>query len=390
MATENDINTLLQQLDISEELLRFNTTIENDITKNSGKVIYSYNNMIIASEISDEYYTELAKNPLIESIYVVPLKRYGDIDTKLIDQLDITKIQVAIFGTSETNDTSGNNGTSGINGTSGGSGSSGNQSGSNVVPPVVGVKPIITSSLIITGLTVNTLFTYKIVASGTTPITYQMTPHINGPVSIEGDTIKGMSVLYGKFNIEIKAINAYGMDTKSLIIRVPNPPRITSSLSTTGATGTNYSYQLTANAAVTYWFSGVASISGLTANTNTGIISGTPAKPGRYSIAMSVSNSDGVDYKNMMLNVAGVKPIITSSSIAEGNKGIPFYYQIWCTGVPTPTFNIVGSLPNGLSFKTNYIDGTPTEICKKSVLMQASNSEGSTTRNLVIEIRKST
>jgi hypothetical protein len=365
MATENDINTLIQQLDISEELLKFNSAIENDITLNNGKIVYSFNNMIIASEISDEYYTELAKNPLIESIYVVPLKRYGDINTKLIDQLDITKIKIL-------NENSRNK-----------------WSGSSVIPPIVGIKPIITSSLIITGLTVNTLFTYKIVTSGTTPITYQMTPHINGTISLDGDIIKGMVASYGKSNIEIKAINAYGMDTKSLIINVLNPPRITSSLSTTGTTVSYYSYQLSANTSnnVTYWFSGVDSISGLTANSITGVISGTPAKPGRYSIAMSVSNSDGVDYKTMVLNVAGIKPIITSSSSAIGTKGCNFDYIITGIGAPAPTYSITGSLPNGLSFVTDSIVGIPTQACVKHVVINATNSEGTSTRNLEIKIK---
>ena len=63
MATEIDITTLIEQLNLSQEILMFNSAIEEDILKNSGKIVYSYNNMIIASEISDEYYNELAKNP---------------------------------------------------------------------------------------------------------------------------------------------------------------------------------------------------------------------------------------------------------------------------------------------------------------------------------------
>ena len=51
MATEIDITTLIEQLNLSQEILMFNSAIEEDILKNSGKIVYSYNNMIIASEI---------------------------------------------------------------------------------------------------------------------------------------------------------------------------------------------------------------------------------------------------------------------------------------------------------------------------------------------------
>lgn len=89
---ENNITALIEELNMTNLLIRTNNEVEDNIIKNGGKVLYSYNNMIIASEISDTYYTELAKNPNVENLYTVPLKRYGNIDSNLINQIDATKI----------------------------------------------------------------------------------------------------------------------------------------------------------------------------------------------------------------------------------------------------------------------------------------------------------
>lgn len=87
-----NINELIDLLNISDTILRYNSSIEYDINKNGGTVIYSYNNIIIASEISEELYNELQKNPYIDYIESLPLKKYGEVDISLIDQFDTSKI----------------------------------------------------------------------------------------------------------------------------------------------------------------------------------------------------------------------------------------------------------------------------------------------------------
>jgi len=106
-----NLDDLIKLLNASDTILRYNSSIEDSINKNGGTVIYSYNNVIIASEISEPLYITLKNNPYIEYIESLPLKKYGDVDTGLIDQLDISKVFIG--------ETINANGTIGMDGTSG-------------------------------------------------------------------------------------------------------------------------------------------------------------------------------------------------------------------------------------------------------------------------------
>jgi len=90
--TELNIEKILETINISSDILSYNASIIDSIQQNSGIVIYSYNNIIIASNISDELLNELQKNPNIEYIQNLPLQKYGSIDYSLINQLDIENL----------------------------------------------------------------------------------------------------------------------------------------------------------------------------------------------------------------------------------------------------------------------------------------------------------
>src|SRR2546426_9066921 len=69
-------------------------------------------------------------------------------------------------------------------------------------------------------------------------------------------------------------------------------PKITSATTRSGNAGVADSYQITADQVITTW--GAAGLPpGLTVNTATGLISGTPTTPGTYSVALSATNANG-------------------------------------------------------------------------------------------------
>lgn len=76
---EEEVDELIKMLDLSGEILTCSVEIEDLISKNGGTIIYTYDNIIVASEISDNLYSELKKNPNIEYIQDLPLKRYGEV-----------------------------------------------------------------------------------------------------------------------------------------------------------------------------------------------------------------------------------------------------------------------------------------------------------------------
>lgn len=90
--TELSIEKILEMINISNDILSYNSSIIDSIQQNSGVVLYSYNNIIIASNISDEFLNELQKNPNIEYIQNLPLQKYGSVDYSLINQLDIQNL----------------------------------------------------------------------------------------------------------------------------------------------------------------------------------------------------------------------------------------------------------------------------------------------------------
>src|SRR5204863_311449 len=72
----------------------------------------------------------------------------------------------------------------------------------------------------------------------------------------------------------------------------PTPPAITSATSASGTAGSAFSYQISAtNSPTSYGASGLPG--GLSVNTATGLISGTPTAAGTSSVVLSATNSAG-------------------------------------------------------------------------------------------------
>jgi hypothetical protein len=80
-------------------------------------------------------------------------------------------------------------------------------------------------------------------------------------------------------------------------------PKITSPTSDSAIVGVPYSYRITADQPITTW--GAAPMPpGLTVNTATGLISGTPTTPNTYSITLSATNANGTGTATLTLTVS--------------------------------------------------------------------------------------
>ncbi|MFM6128063.1 MAG: putative Ig domain-containing protein, partial [Sphaerospermopsis kisseleviana] len=142
----------------------------------------------------------------------------------------------------------------------------------------------------------------------------QVVPAANGTVSVDITREQGT---YGH-------LNAMAI---SIISSVPTTPSITSALTATATGGSFFSYQITANSSPTsYDATGLPS--GLSINTTTGLISGTPSQNGVFNVTLSATNAGGPVSATLVLTVTATIPVITSSSSASGVAGFPFQYQI--------------------------------------------------------------
>ena len=166
----------------------------------------------------------------------------------------------------------------------------------------------------------------------------------------------------------------------------PAAPSITSSTTASGTAGTSFTYQITAtNTPTSYGATGLPA--GLTVNTSTGAISGTPTGAGTSTVTLSATNATGPGTATLTITIAGVTaPTITSSTTASGTAGTSFTYQITATNSPT-SYGATG-LPAGLTVNTSTgaISGTPTGAGGWTVTLSATNGGGTGTATLTITI----
>lgn len=250
-----------------------------------------------------------------------------------------------------------------------------------------GTPPTITSSLTATA-NVNQAFSYTITASGTSPITYT-TGSLPEGLTLSGDVISGAPTASGSYTITLTATNSAGSDSKDLVLTVNGaiiPPEITSELTATGTVGTQFNYTITATGTDPITYNVTNLPAGLTYGGGTAI-SGTPTLAGTTNVTLTATNEGGADTKILVITInEGIQaPVITSSLTASGTVNQNFTYTITATGTTPITYNAT-NLPDGLTFSDNAITGIPTSVQTTNVILTASNSGGSDTKTLVINI----
>ncbi len=169
---------------------------------------------------------------------------------------------------------------------------------------------------------------------------------------------------------------------------LPAVPIITSDFFVTGNVGQKLTYQITAdNTPASYGAEGIPP--GLTLDTSTGIITGTPNKSGTFAATVSATNAGGTGTHTVTFTINPPAPVITSPGTATGHIGDPFFYQITATNTPTNGAPYGASnLPPGLkvSAVTGVISGTPTLEGIYPSIISVTNISGTTTKNLTITI----
>jgi hypothetical protein len=104
--------------------------------------------------------------------------------------------------------------------------------------------------------------------------------------------------------------------------------------------------------------------SGLTLNSSTGRITGAADTVGTYPFRIRVVNGIGNgDTSRTQTIVVATVPAVTFDDIeTEAYLGVAFDQRPTFSGYPSPTYSITGSLPEGVTLKSNgQVSGTPTE-----------------------------
>jgi uncharacterized delta-60 repeat protein len=135
-----------------------------------------------------------------------------------------------------------------------------------------------------------------------------------------------------------------------------------------------------------------AAPAGLTFNTTTGLLSGTPTEvAAATAYTITATNTSGTAQRTFTLTVGPIAPAFTLSSSSESrtvNTAISGY-TISSTGGTIASYAISPAAPAGLTFNTTtgLLSGTPTEVAASTAYtITATNATSSTTQTFTLTV----
>lgn len=180
-------------------------------------------------------------------------------------------------------------------------------------------------------------------------------------------------------------IKIFGAPTTS----ITDPPSFSHAATSSGTVEANFNFQVLADKGANS-FTAANLPPGLSINRTTGLISGTPTTEGTFSVELTASNAIGTSNGAVIISIEAripTPPVISGATSASGISELPFSYQIESSH--SPTSYQANPLPPGLTLNpgSGLISGSPTTVGSTSVTLTASNSDGSDSASLLINIQ---
>jgi large repetitive protein len=217
--------------------------------------------------------------------------------------------------------------------------------------------------------TVGTNSTFTVTATGSPTPTLEGNGLLPNGVSFDDATglLSGMPLpgTGGTYNLTFAALNGVKPNAiQNFVLIVDEAPSITSTNGATFAVGTNGSFTVTAKGFPAPTFSESGTLpAGLTFNSSTGVLSGTPqaGTGGTFPLVFTASNGVGTVATQQFTLIVDTAPKFTSVNSTTFTVGTPGTFTVTATGMPAPTLEGNGILPNGVVFDdgTGLLSGTP-------------------------------
>ncbi len=188
-----------------------------------------------------------------------------------------------------------------------------------------------------------------------------------------------------------------GVAVRSSSVKILQAPVFTSSASATfvvGSPGT-FTFAVSGIPASTFSIS-PALPSGLSLNSATGIMSGTPAAGtgGVYALTVSATNGVSPDATQSFTLIINESPSITSAYTAAFTVGVPGSFQVTASGYPAPAISETTALPSGITYNpaTQTLSGTPApgtaQLNPYMFNFTATNSAGTSSQAFELSIQQ--
>jgi choice-of-anchor A domain-containing protein len=215
------------------------------------------------------------------------------------------------------------------------------------------------------------------VTGGTAPYTYSIVGTLPDGLALNTSTgaITGTPTASGTVSVQVKDAN--GATGAACGITINAPLSVACAAVTTGTVGVLFnSGPMTVNGGLApYSYSIVGTLpAGLTLNTSTGAITGTPTASGTFSVKVTDANGATGTACAIIINA----PLsVTCATATTGVVGVAFNSgpMTVTAGAAPYTYSIVGTLPAGLALDTSTgaITGTPTASGTFSVKVTDAN-----------------
>lgn len=236
----------------------------------------------------------------------------------------------------------------------------------------------------------NVAYSYQLVGAGE-EVTYAITKgSLPEGIALNTTTgiISGTTSVVGNFDLTITKTNESGEASKSFTLSsLLVAPVIKTNWDMPDAyLDTYYELANTATGEEIVW-SATGLANGMSIDPDTGIISGTPISTSNSYISVTATNNGGSSTVSLLFTVYNQLPVITTTSIPNGEVGKPYSEQIVAIGVNV-RYSVSGTLPAGITFNTStgVLSGTPTVAGTFSRTFQASTSGGTVNQILTLII----